>query len=194
MSSSVSAASGQDFDGWAMPLGQSLICVGSYSDGVGPSPRDTDTDRGRCLLMYRNVFVGAGIVWLGLLATTRARGGFEPHAAPMLLFRVERRIPDSELEEFKRAVTLTGSQALILRHDFGGLSRGSRKVLDFFLESGPHDARKRDLSSSDGLLKLEHDRFQALMPPVLDDIYRNKRVKAPFKENWREAFLAAREE
>jgi hypothetical protein len=124
----------QLFQGYILPLGNSLMCLGVHNDR-----RNRDLDRSRCLFLNRSVFaIGAdGDARFGILASTRAQGNFEPMAACILLLRVIHEPAAEELAEFMRQCTIICPRKEIIEHDFKGITHEQQMHLYEFLDNVP---------------------------------------------------------
>lgn len=180
----------QTFGGYAMPLGQSLMCTATHCDLEDPD-RDQDYDRGRVIFMRRTLIPYTGRTRFGMMTTTRALGHFEPCATCIILFPVE--APIDNIDEFRQKVTIIRHLDEVMASDFSTLGEQEQQDLRVFLENQPR--RSADNRPADKILKLYLDRFERCMPAILERVYnRNEKVPAPFTAQWRETKLLAKDE
>jgi len=167
------------FRGQAIVLGQSLMCVATDAD-TEDSDRDLNLDRGRVIFMHRDRIPGSDARF-GIMATTRAEGRFEPCATCVLMFRVDG-LQEEEREAFAQEVTAIDTVDAVLASDFASLTEKQRYDLIVFLDNQPRGASEGRVP--DKILKIWYDRFEQLMPEILQRLYGDD-SSAPFAANGR---------
>jgi hypothetical protein len=190
------------FEGPVAFLGRTHMCamvaVEETSEGW-----EADYYRGRVLFLRRRNPHATSEARLGLMATTRASGDFEPLAACVTMMRAEGHIED--IQEFRRLITLTRSANEILENDFGSLPHDDLELIKSFLDNRPAHYRQ---STSDGslegggdelhdmVLRLHLDRFNENMPRIRKCLLDKKNgSKNPIIKNWKSSgVLLARED
>lgn len=177
------------FQGEAVPLGKSTMCIGTATPFNNPQHNSwpTDHDRGRALFFRRNIDpIVNDLAKFGILVTTRHDGGFEPCAACTILVKVQ--APIRDLDAFFQRVTVVRPYDDIVQGDFAGLSepdpavpgRSQLEALFSLLGNVPR------MQSHDKVLKLGHDRFSTVMPDIIRTVSQRSETAAPFKSNWQQ--------
>jgi hypothetical protein len=195
------------FNGPVIPLGQSLMCAMTSTDKI-PGDWVPEYDRGRAIFLRRHTGGGIPTARFGIVASTRARDG-SPCCACMIMLLVDAEITD--IEEYRRRVTLSDSEKTILSHDFRGLPERDIYRIKLFLENVPNpydggvnseDVRDRERRAKDGpysddnnehdkVLRLHVERFHTNMPRIRQIIINNNANKNPIKRRWKRSVLLA---
>jgi hypothetical protein len=175
----------QRYAGNVVPIGRSVMAFG-FNTGTNRHDRARaiflDDDRGSKALMTCR---------FGIMTSTRLHGDYAPCCATTIIIRAQWVPPD--IDKFIDEVTEIASFDKIIKTDFGNV-RDDLVSFRAFLDNRPLGAEKSaELAATEGLrkgqrdpvLRLNPNRFNRIMPRIVDRVHADDRIFAPFKENWR---------